>query len=161
MEKVILGLGSNIGNRSGFIKKAIKQISLIKGINVMAVSSLYETGPWGLINQRKFLNCIIICLSKLEPLILFNKLKGVEQRLGRKKRIKWGPREIDIDILFYGNKVIKINSFTVPHPMIEKRNFVLIPLNELIPDFIHPVKKIKVREILKACTDKSEAALYN
>jgi len=161
MEKVILGLGSNVGNRAEFIRKAIKQISLIKGINVISVSSLYETEPWGLKNQRKFLNCVIICISKPEPGSLIKKLKAVEQRLGRKKRINWGPREIDIDILFYGNKVIKINSFTIPHPMIEKRNFVLIPLNELIPDYVHPVKKIKLRQLLKAGTDKLKAEVYN
>ncbi|HJY63290.1 MAG TPA: 2-amino-4-hydroxy-6-hydroxymethyldihydropteridine diphosphokinase [Ignavibacteria bacterium] len=161
MEKVFLGLGSNIGNRAGYIKKAIKGISLIKGINIIARSSLYETEPWGLKNQRKFLNCVIVCLSKLKPYDLFRNLRKLEQNIGRKRRVKWGPREIDIDILFFGNRKIKTINYTIPHPMIATRNFVLVPLVELFPSFVHPVLKIKLPDLLKKSNDYGKVEIYN
>ncbi len=161
MEKVFLGLGSNIGNRAGYIKKAVKGISLIKGINVIAKSSLYETEPWGLKNQRKFLNCVIVCLSKLDSDDLFRNLRKLERRLGRKRSVKWGPREIDIDILFFGVRIIKTIDYTIPHPMIAERNFVLVPLIELSPLFIHPVLKINLENLLKKSNDPCKVEIYN
>lgn len=160
MEKVILGLGSNTGNRSVNIKKAVKEISLTKGVNVIKVSLLYETEPWGLKNQRKFLNCVIICLCKLKPVELLKNLYAIEKKLGRKRRIKWGPREIDIDILFFGSMLINRGNIIIPHPLIELRNFVLIPLAGLMPDFVHPELKIKMINLLKNSPDKSKAELY-
>jgi 2-amino-4-hydroxy-6-hydroxymethyldihydropteridine diphosphokinase len=161
MEKVVLGLGSNVGNRQLFIRKAIKEISLLKGLNVITWSSVYQTEPWGLKNQRNFLNCTVICLCKLSPMELFKNLKKIEKKLGKKNRGKWAPREIDIDILFFGNHIIKNKSVKIPHPMIAKRNFVLIPLMELVPDLIHPVLKKKISVLLKTSRDKCNVFKYN
>ena len=155
MEKVLLGLGSNIGNRILYIRKAIKAISLIKGINIIAISSFYETEPWGLKEQRNFINCIIVCLSKPGPEELYKKLKKIEKELGRTRKILWGPRKIDVDILFYGKHIIKKNKLKIPHPMIQERNFVLVPLNEMIPGFIHPVFGKKISTMVSLNSDKS------
>jgi 2-amino-4-hydroxy-6-hydroxymethyldihydropteridine diphosphokinase len=153
MEKVVLGLGSNIGNRVKFLKKAVKEISLLKGMVVLAKSPLYLTEPWGFTEQKNFLNCILVCLCKQKPIELLNNLKKIEKSLGRKKRVKWAPREIDIDILFFGNHIIKTKSVKIPHPMITKRNFVLAPLNDLIPGFKHPVIKKKISVLFKKSVD--------
>jgi 2-amino-4-hydroxy-6-hydroxymethyldihydropteridine diphosphokinase len=96
MEKAVLGLGSNIGNRALYIVKTIKAISLIKGVNVIGISSLYETEPWGLKEQRNFINCIIVCLSKLDPVELHKKIKKIEKELGRKGSL--GPQKL---MIFY------------------------------------------------------------
>ena len=156
-----MGLGSNVGNRKRYIIKAIKEISLINGVNIIALSSLYETAPWGLKNQRIFLNCVIVCNCDLTPTELHKQLQAVEKKLGRKKSVKWGPREIDIDILFYGRHIIKKGSLVIPHPMIAERNFVLVPLNEVIPGFIHPVYKKRISTLLKSSKDKNPVKKYN
>lgn len=161
MEKVVLGLGSNVGNRSSFIRSAIKEISLLKGIIVLAGSNVYETEPWGLKNQRDFLNSAVVCLCKLDPAVLFRCIKKIETKLGRKKTSKWSPREIDIDILFFGSHIIRNKSIVVPHPMIAQRKFVLCPLNELIPDFIHPVVKKKMSVLLGETKDAGRVSIYN
>ena len=161
MEKVVLGLGSNAGNRHLFIRKAIKEISLLKGIVIITRSAVYKTEPWGYKNQRDFLNCALICLCKQNPFELFKNLKKIEKKLGRKKRAKWAPREIDIDILFYGNHIISNKFVSVPHPMISKRNFVLFPLNELIPEFTHPVLKKKISALFIKSRDNSKVNKYS
>jgi 2-amino-4-hydroxy-6-hydroxymethyldihydropteridine diphosphokinase len=92
---------------------------------------------------------------------LFKNLKKIEKKLGKKNRGKWAPREIDIDILFFGNHIIKNKSVKIPHPMIAKRNFVLIPLMELVPDLIHPVLKKKISVLLKTSRDKCSVFKYN
>jgi len=160
LENVVLGLGSNVGARKRFINIAVKEISLIKGFKIKALSSLYETSPWGLKSQRNFLNCVMKGSTFLSPGELLNKLTEIEKKSGRRKRIKWGPREIDIDILFYGKQVHKKGNPVIPHPMISERNFVLIPLNEVAPGMVHPVLKKKVSSLLKASKDKSTVRKY-
>jgi len=160
LEKVVLGLGSNLGLRKRFINKAVNEISQLEGFKVIALSPLYETGPWGLKSQRKFINCVLIGLSCLKPGELLEKLLIIEKKLGRKKRVKWGPREIDLDILFYGRKIIKSGKPVIPHPMIQERNFVLVPLNEIAPNMVHPVLKKKISTLLAACKDKSKVKIY-
>lgn len=131
MELVVLGLGSNVGNRYLNIKKAIKEISLSGDFNLIAVSSLYETEPLGFINQRKFINCVIAGLTKSAPQKFLKLCKQTEKSLGRKKRGKWREREIDIDILFFGNRKYKSKNLAIPHPEIKKREFVLRGLREI------------------------------
>ena len=154
MERVVLGLGSNIGIRQTQLRKALKEISLIKGINILAVSSFYETEPWGLTHQRNFLNCAAVCLCKLEPEVLLSALRAIERKLGRRSRSKWAPREIDIDILLFGSKVLKTGGIEIPHPRLTERNFVLVPMNELVPQMFHPVLKKRISELLKSSPDK-------
>ena len=161
MEKVVLGLGSNLGNRKLFIRKAIKEISLLKGVIVLARSALYQTEPWGFKSQGNFLNSAVICLCKQSPHELMKNLKKIEKKLGRKRREKWAPREIDIDILFFGSHIIKNKNVEIPHPMIAKRNFVLIPLNEIIPEFIHPVLNTRISGLLHKSSDGCKVNKYN
>ena len=161
MEKVVLGLGSNLGNRNLFIRKAIKEISLLKGIVILSRSSVYQAEPWGFKDQGNFLNCTLVCLCKQRYLELLKNLKKIEMKLGRKKRGKWAPREIDIDILFFGNHIIKNKTIEIPHPLIVKRNFVLIPLNEIIPELIHPVLNTKISELLRKSRDDCKVIKFN
>lgn len=143
MAKVYLSLGSNIGNRRKFIELAVRSIKDF--CKVIKISSVYETEPWGKPNQPKFLNLCLLAETDLQPKQLLRKLKKIEVDLGRTKTAKWAEREIDIDILFYENLILNEADFTLPHPRIEERAFVLIPLNEIAPDFIHPVSQKSIR----------------
>src|ERR1051325_5835565 len=145
MEKGVLSLGSNYGNRFANIRKCVKLISFTDGFDLLAASGIYETEPWGYKKQRKFLNCVIAGLYHGSADKLFAALKKTEKQLGRIYRGKWKPREIDIDILFFGNRLIKKKTLTVPHPEIQNRKFVLKPLSEILPDFFHPVLKKRVQ----------------
>jgi 2-amino-4-hydroxy-6-hydroxymethyldihydropteridine diphosphokinase len=144
-EIVILGFGSNLGNRYANLKNALKIVSLHHNINLLKLSDFYETQPWGYFEQKNFINFAAAFWTNLHPLILLKFIKHTEIILGRNNFQKWMPRKIDIDILFYGNKIFKFNKLIIPHPLIQFRNFVLFPLMDLIPDFVHPVlnKKIK------------------
>lgn len=138
IEKVVLGFGSNIGRRLRNIEAAVRETALNKGLNILALSSIYETEPWGYKNQRKFLNCAGVYLCRLNPPELVKTIKKIEKKIGRVKRGKWKAREIDIDVLFYGERVYEKKGLVIPHPFIPERNFVLKPLVELMPGFIHP-----------------------
>ena len=143
-----LGLGSNKGERISYIQKAIAEIKKIPGIVVLKFSGIYETEPWGVENQPDYLNSVLEIKTGLDAEILLKELKDIEKRIGRIQSAKWSEREIDIDLLFYGNEIIEKDFMTVPHPQIEKRKFVLIPMNEIAPDFIHPLLKEKISELL-------------
>jgi 2-amino-4-hydroxy-6-hydroxymethyldihydropteridine diphosphokinase len=134
---IYLSLGSNVGNRRKFLKDAIDKLS--KRIDGILSSSIYETEPWGKLDQAWFLNLCIKGHTELSPEELLSFTKSVEVDLGRKHTTRWGPREIDIDILFYGNRVIESDKIKIPHPYLAKRAFVLTPLAEIAADFIHPV----------------------
>ncbi len=137
-EKVILLLGSNVGNKIELLKLAQNHIQNKVG-NVKISSSIYITGSWGPIPQDDFLNQIIIVETIFPPKIILQKILQIETILGRKRVEKYGPRTIDIDILFYQRKIINSTELNIPHLQIQNRNFVLTPLVELIPNFIHPV----------------------
>lgn len=129
-----IGLGSNLGNRRRNISEAIKRIDSLKGTEVVKVSKIIETDPiGGLPRQSKFLNGVLKIKTELTPAILLKNLQEIEQQLGRLKRhIPSGPRTIDLDILFYGNNIIRQKELKVPHPKILERDFVLKPLLEVI-----------------------------
>jgi 2-amino-4-hydroxy-6-hydroxymethyldihydropteridine diphosphokinase len=152
-EKVVLGFGSNKGNRLKNIKNAVKFLSLNNDLNVLAVSKIYETEPWGYKKQKCFLNCAAVFLSRLKPEELLRLLKDYEKKAGRSENTKWQAREIDIDILFYENKIIQSSKLKVPHPFIEKRNFVLKPLVELIPGYIHPILNKSIKNLYAISKD--------
>ncbi len=145
-----LALGTNLGNREDFIKKAL--LKLGKEVQIRRVSSIYETAPWGLTNQDPFLNLCVEIETTLSPLSLLNLCKAIEQQLGRKKKIHWGPREIDIDIIFYGVKIINQDTLIIPHLELSHRQFVLKPLADLIPEFIHPQLNISIQELSSKLT---------
>lgn len=132
MVSVYLGVGSNLGNRCKNIKKAMSLLEGIPGIKLSKISSLYNTLPVGGPKQRNFLNGAIKIKTNLSPLILLENLKGIEKKLGRRKTIKNGPRQIDLDILFYGNILMNTKKLRIPHPYMFERNFVLKPLKEII-----------------------------
>lgn len=159
MEDVYLLLGSNVGNRGENLTRALELISLKAG-GVTLKSKLYETEPWGMKEQQSFLNQAVMIQSNLEAVELLTVLKGIEKEVGRQAGEKWGPRIIDIDILFYGNHIIDTLQLKVPHPYIQERRFALVPLFEIAPAFIHPVFGKSVGEMLGECGDVSCVFCY-
>ena len=133
-----LGLGSNLGNREENILKAKSALDVYLQINVLQVSTIIETEPIGNTNQPKFLNCVLKIETYLEPAELLTKCLETEFKLGRIRTKKWGPRIIDIDILFYGDQIINEDYLVIPHPELHKREFVLRSLVEICPEFVHP-----------------------
>ncbi len=146
MRNIYLGLGSNIGNRFENIKSAI--LKLVSFSNLELCSSVWETSPWGFVSQPTFLNCVVRIESLLSSLDLLKEILRIEIELGRKKTQKFGPRSIDIDILFCNGKIINTTKLIIPHPRLHKRKFALLPLNEIAPDFVHPILKKTVNEML-------------
>ena len=127
-----LGVGSNLGKRRTNIRKALDLISKTRGIEIEKSSRIYETEPQGGPKQGKFLNAAVKIKTSLAPHYLLKTLKKIESDLGRKKTVRFGPRQIDLDILFYGNKIINRKNLKVPHPRMFEREFVLRPLREII-----------------------------
>jgi len=128
-----LGIGSNLGKRRKNIKLAIQKISALKDTEVIKSSRMIETEPvGGPVGQGKFLNAALKIRTSLSPLILLKKLKSIEKQLGREKTVRNGPRAIDLDILFYGDRIINSKSLTIPHPRVFEREFVIKPLLEII-----------------------------
>lgn len=127
-----LAAGSNLGNRSKNIKKAFDCLAATKGIKIEKISKVYETHPVGGPPQGTFLNAAVKIKTSLSPASLLNALKKIEKSLGRKENVRWGPREIDLDILLYGNRIIKAKNLLIPHPRMFEREFVLKPLREII-----------------------------
>jgi 2-amino-4-hydroxy-6-hydroxymethyldihydropteridine diphosphokinase len=152
MNRIYLLLGSNMGNSRQQLITAIKLINKKIG-KVTRQSNLYVTAAWGNTNQPDFLNQVIIVESKLAPLQAMQTILGIEEEMGRVRTVKNAPRIIDIDILFYNKEVIEEKILNVPHPQIPNRRFVLIPLNELSPNFKHPVFQQSIHHLLQICKD--------
>lgn len=145
MEKVFLGLGTNLGDRRQNLKNAVSNI-ISNNIKVLRMSSVIETDPVDFLEQPCFLNQILIAETSLEPCILLDKLKAIEKDMGRKKVIEKGPRLIDIDILLYGQEIIDKQNLKIPHPAIKNRDFILFHLNELNSKLEDPVTNEKYSE---------------
>jgi 2-amino-4-hydroxy-6-hydroxymethyldihydropteridine diphosphokinase len=141
-----------------WFEKALNLIATKFG-SIIGSSSVYETAAWGNKDQPDFLNMVLIANTQLAPLVAINTLLGIEAELGRKREMKWGQRTIDIDILFFGNKIIQLPQLVIPHPFITQRRFVLMPLAEIAPDFLHPVLKKSMAELLQECPDESQVKL--
>lgn len=156
MKKIItfLGVGSNLGNKQLNIKNAIAHIKKTTQITVIKTAPFYESQPVGYTNQPYFINTVIQCETELTPETLLNKLKLIEKIIGRKKAPRYGPRIIDIDILFYDNKIINKEILIIPHPEIQNRTFVLYPMNDIAPNFTHPVLNKKISELKEAVSYK-------
>ncbi|MEP3524137.1 MAG: 2-amino-4-hydroxy-6-hydroxymethyldihydropteridine diphosphokinase [Hyphomicrobiales bacterium] len=131
MEPVVFSIGSNIGNKIANIKAALDGLSAIDGLTIDTVSCFYKTPPWGVEDQDWFVNICASGHTSLQPNPLLGATQSVEKAIGREKTIRWGPRLIDIDILFYGDKIVDIPDLTIPHKSITERAFVLVPLQEI------------------------------
>jgi len=143
---VYIALGTNLGDWLENLRGAIR--SMPPEITVLDESHIYETPPWGYADQPAFLNMVIKAETDLEPEFLLKYLKQLEVELGREKNFRWGPRLIDLDILFYDDLVLDSPSLVIPHPRLHERAFVLVPLADIAPESIHPVFKRSVRELL-------------
>ena len=155
MTNVYLLLGSNEGKPEDNLSAARMLIEERCG-TIVKSSSLYETEAWGLKEQNNFLNQAILTTTALKPTDLLILLKTIEKELGRVQTTKWGPRVIDIDILFYGNDTTDLPDLKIPHPYIQDRRFTLAPMNEIAPDYVHPVIGRTMKELLLLSKDNSE-----
>jgi 2-amino-4-hydroxy-6-hydroxymethyldihydropteridine diphosphokinase len=147
MEQVFLSIGTNLGNKMANIRTALKLIA-DRYLEITSVSGVYRTEPVGLKTQPDFYNICVKGLTGKGPAELLDGLKKTELEMGRIKQEKWGPRIIDIDILFYSNIIIKNEVLTIPHPEITSRRFVLEPLSEIAPLFVYPGRDITIKELL-------------
>lgn len=147
MKTVYLALGSNVGEREEMLQSAIDAFPS-QGLQVLRVSSVYETEPVDRTNQRWFLNLVVEAETNLFPAQLLARIAKIEKKLGRKRLLAKGPRTIDIDILFYGNFVVRTVALQIPHPRFSERRFVLAPMAELAPDMRDPVSRRTMRELL-------------
>ena len=159
MHTYYLHLGSNKGDRTSYLSNAIKQITAKIG-QVTDQSAIYQTEPWGKKDQDDFLNMAIKVESNLVPEDALNAAKKIETDMGSEKKEKWGPRIIDIDILYCDDLITEKDNLVIPHPHIYERNFVLIPLMEIAGDFIDPVKEMSIEDIFDLCKDESEVLLF-
>lgn len=153
LKETYLLLGSNLGERELILEKAICAIEKKIGL-VFAKSSIYETEAWGKTDQPSFLNLAIGVKTILEPFHLLQGVLAIEEELGRIRHEKWGARLIDIDIIFYGEEIINLGeALKIPHPEMQNRKFVMQPLADIAPDFVHPMLKRSLSEILGTLTD--------
>ncbi len=148
MPTVYLALGTNLGDRPANLRAAIA--TMPPSVIVRQSSPVYETPPWGITDQPAFLNMVLRGETDLEPAALLEHLKRLETALGRAASVRWGPRLIDIDILFYDALILDIPGLTIPHPRLHERAFVLVPLADLVPGLVHPVLGKSVRDLLAA-----------
>ncbi|MEN8118735.1 MAG: 2-amino-4-hydroxy-6-hydroxymethyldihydropteridine diphosphokinase [Bacteroidota bacterium] len=158
MQKIFLSLGSNLENKLLNIKNALKQINENVG-KTIKVSSCYETEPWGFNANDWFLNIAIELETDFNPNELLQNCMWIENNLGRKRNkteVGYSSRTIDIDILFFGNEIINLPNLTIPHEHVHNRKFVLKPLCDIAPEFIHPTLKESIQSLLQKCTDKME-----
>ncbi|MBP6915961.1 MAG: 2-amino-4-hydroxy-6-hydroxymethyldihydropteridine diphosphokinase [Syntrophaceae bacterium] len=154
-----IGIGSNLGDALENCKSAVEKISRTDFVSLIASSSFYKTDPVGDERQNYFINAVVEIMTTLSAEELLKALQKIEAGMGRKRTIKGGPRVIDLDILFYGQDIIKRNDLSVPHPEMHKRRFVLEPLNEIASYFIHPVYGVSVRGLKERLDDNKSVWL--
>ena len=151
MMRVFLGIGTNLGDRERNLEEARAVLS--QKLEILKESSLYQTAPWGYLDQPSFLNQVIEAQTDLSSLNLLGFLKDTEKLLGRQANFRYGPRLIDLDILFFGNRIIQTPRLQVPHPRLTQRAFVLVPLAESAPELVHPQNKQTITQLLAALPD--------
>jgi 2-amino-4-hydroxy-6-hydroxymethyldihydropteridine diphosphokinase len=160
MKKAFLGLGSNLGNREENLQKA--KISIEESIgSIVSASSVYETEPWGFKSDNEFLNMVICVETGLSPSGLLGRILMIESQLGRiRYKTEYSSRNIDIDILLYNNEIVDEAALKIPHPEMQDRKFVLIPICEIAPELIHPVLNKSIKSLLKSCKDNRSVRKY-
>lgn len=157
MANVFLGLGSNLGDKIQTLQNAIAEINTSIGI-VKSISNFYETEPWGFFDENFFVNCAVLISTKLKPDEILLKIHQIENKFKRIKTKKniYEARTIDIDIIFYENNIYSTQTLHIPHKLAHLRKFVLLPLNDLAPNFIHPLLDISISNLLKNCQDNTK-----
>lgn len=158
--RIFIGLGSNVGDRQHYLERARYEMGTVD-ITVIRQSSIFQSEAWGFVEQSPFLNQVIEINTALSPGQLLNRLKEIEEKLGRKKRKKWREREIDLDILYFGDRLINSSYLQIPHRYVHERNFVLIPLAEIAGEFKDPASGQTINQMVKSCTDQSIVEKYN
>ncbi|TXE06720.1 2-amino-4-hydroxy-6-hydroxymethyldihydropteridine diphosphokinase [Algoriphagus aquimarinus] len=153
-EKAVLIVGGNKGDRNALLKSAVEAVSELGEMTLR--SKVYETEAWGGVAKGPFLNQVVEIKTAYSPFELLAFIQQIETTLGRKRDEHWGDRTMDIDIIFFGDRVIDTPELQVPHPFIAERKFVLVPLAEVLSEFIHPVLGKSSQQMLEECEDKSE-----
>ena len=157
MTKIFLALGSNLGDKKQRINDATSLLK--KYIGDITVAKFYETRPQYYEKQDTFVNTVISGYTELSPLELLHFIKEVEKQIGRKKRFHFGPREIDIDILFYDDLIYKYENLIIPHPLLQEREFVLKPFLDLEPNFVHPQLKKTIKELYDLLEENNKSVI--
>lgn len=155
MHDIFVGFGSNLGDSLQICREAIAMLASNSRIEVCAVSSFYRTEPEGYKEQPWFINGVVRCRSRLGPAAVLAELQVIENRLGRTRKVRWGPRTLDLDLLSYEDLVATLPELVIPHPRLHERRFVLEPLREIAPGWRHPLLKTAVEELLRNLTENS------
>ena len=159
MHTIYLLTGSNQGNRSGWLDLARKYLEEKAG-PIVVQSGIYQTAAWGKTDQPDFLNQVLCIDTELTPIQLLASIHILENQAGRERIEKWGPRTLDVDILFYDDEIVNLPELTIPHPALAERRFTLVPLAEIAPKKVHPILKQSMYELLAQCPDLLTTVLY-
>ncbi|WP_281614115.1 2-amino-4-hydroxy-6-hydroxymethyldihydropteridine diphosphokinase [Flammeovirga sp. SubArs3] len=152
---VVILLGANLGDKFSTMANAVEELKNSVG-EISKISSIYETDAWGKEDQPSYLNQVVEVQTGISADDLIHITQDIENKLGRVRKEKWGARIIDIDILFYNHDIIELENLKVPHPWLQERRFTLEPLTEILPNYLHPVLNLSIRDLLLQCDDPLE-----
>ncbi|HVU84049.1 MAG TPA: 2-amino-4-hydroxy-6-hydroxymethyldihydropteridine diphosphokinase [Puia sp.] len=155
MNIAYLLIGGNQGDRSAYLQETVRRMET-QDARIIRQSSVYETAAWGKTDQPAFLNQALMLETSLDGPTLMRRMLTVEEQMGRVRTERYGARTIDIDMLFFNSAVIRLPELTIPHPEVARRRFALVPMDEIAPDYVHPILEETIHELLDQCPDKLE-----